>query len=128
VSSATGSAEYRASIVCGPLLTHTLDRLLGALAARADLSVDRLNDLGMVGDAVSAAAQASVTEGRLEVIAMPGDGGLELSFGPFAAGGAARVRRAGSLPGGGDLFAGVATEVEVVQDGGVERLSLRIAR
>jgi hypothetical protein len=128
VSNAVGSAEYRASIVCGPLLTHVLDRLLGALAARADLSVDRLNDLGMVGDAISAAAAASVTEGRLELIATPSDGGLELSFGPFAQGGAARVQRSGGLPGGGDLFAGVATEVEVVQDGAAERLVLRITR
>jgi hypothetical protein len=122
------STEYRASIACGPLLTHVLDRLLGALAARADLSVDRLNDLAMVGDAVSAAAGGSVAEGRLEVLATPADGGLELSFGPFAAGGAARVRRAGGLPGGGDLFAGVASEVEVVQDGQNERLTLRVAR
>ena len=48
--------EYRAAIACGPLLPRVLDRLLGALAARADLSVDRLNDLSLVGDAVSAAA------------------------------------------------------------------------
>jgi hypothetical protein len=122
------AAEYRASIVCGPLLPRVLDRLLGALAARANLSVDRLNDLGMVGDAVSAAAAGSVADGRLEVVATPTDGGLELSFGPFAAGGAARVRRAGGLPGGGDLFAGVAKQVEIVQDGPAERLTMRIAR
>jgi hypothetical protein len=122
------TAEYRASIACGPLLTHVLDRLLGALAARADLSVDRLNDLAMVGDAVSAAAGGSVAAGRLEVVATPADGGLELSFGPFTAGGTARVRRAGGLPGGGDVFAGIASEVEVVQDGQNERLTLRVAR
>jgi hypothetical protein len=122
------STEYRASIACGPLLTQVLDRLLGALAARANLSVDRLNDLGMVGDAVSAAAAGSVAGDRLEVVATPTDGGLELSFGPFSAGGAARVRRAGGLPGGGDLFTGVAKEVEVVQDGPAERLTMRIAR
>jgi hypothetical protein len=122
------AGEYRASIACGPLLPRVLDRLLGALAARANLSVDRLNDIGMVGDAVSAAAASTVADGRLEVIATPSDGGLEISFGPFSPGGAARVRRTGGLPGGGDLFAGVANEVEVVQDGAGERLALRIER
>jgi hypothetical protein len=122
------TGEYRAAISCGPLLPQVLDRLLGALAARADLSVDRLNDLALIGDAVSAAAAAAVVDGRLQVIAHPGDGGLELSFGPFAPGGAARVRQAGNLPGGGDLFAGVAHDVDVVQDGAAERLTLRISR
>jgi hypothetical protein len=122
------TVEYRASIACGPLLPRVLDRLLGALAARANLSVDRLNDLGMVGDAVSAAAASTVADGRLEIIATPSDGGLEISFGPFSPGGAARVRRTGGLPGGGDLFAGVADEVDVVQDGAGERLALRIDR
>jgi hypothetical protein len=120
--------EYRAAIACGPLLTHVLDRLLGALAARADLSVDRLNDLGMVGDAVSAAAAGNVVGGRLEVIATPNHGGLDLTFGPFAPGGAARVRRAGGLPGGGDLFAGVARDVEVVEQPDSELLVLHIVR
>jgi hypothetical protein len=120
--------EYRAAIVCGPLLPQVLDRLLGALANRADLSVDRLNDLALVGDAVSAAAAESVTGRRLDVVATPTEAGIDLSFGPFAPGGAARVRRAGGLPGGGDLFAGVAKQVEVVQDGGSERLTLRIVR
>jgi hypothetical protein len=120
--------EYRAAIVCGPLLPQVLDRLLGALANRADLSVDRLNDLALVGDAVSAAAGESVTGRRLDVVATPTAAGIDLSFGPFAPGGAARVRRAGSLPGGGDLFAGVAKQVEVVQDGDSERLTLHIVR
>jgi hypothetical protein len=120
--------EYRAAIVCGPLLPQVLDRLLGALANRADLSVDRLNDLALVGDAVSAAAAEAVTDRRLDVVATPTEAGIDLTFGPFAPGGAARVRRMGGLPGGGDLFAGVAKQVEVVQDGAFERLVLRIVR
>jgi hypothetical protein len=122
------TAEYRAAIACGPLLSRVLDRLLAALAARADLSVDRLSDLALVSDAVSAVAAESVANGRLDVIGTPAGGGLELSFGPFAPGGAARVRRAGGLPGGGDIFAGVAKQVDVVQDGSSERLMLRIER
>ena len=122
------AGSYRAAIVCGPLLTHVLDRLLGAVAARADLSVDRLNDLALVGDAVSAAAGDNLVDGRLRVVATPTERGLDRSFGPFAAGGAARVRRAGGLPGGGDLFAGVAKQVDVVQEGSSELLILRIVR
>ncbi len=120
--------SYRATIVCGPLLTQVLDRLLGAVAARADFSVDRLNDLALVGDAVSASAGDNVVNGRLHVIATPTERGLDLSFGPFAPGGAARVRRAGGLPGGGDLFAGVAKQVDIVQKGSSELLILRIVR
>jgi hypothetical protein len=120
--------EYRAAIACGPLLPRVLDRLLGALAARADLSVDRLNDLSLVGDAVSAAAAESVANGQLQVIAMPREGELDLSFGPFVPGGATRVRRAGGLPGGGDLFSSVAKEVAIEADGPAERLTLHIGR
>ena len=120
--------EYRAAIACGPLLPRVLDRLLGALAARADLSVDRLNDLSLVGDAVSAVAAESVANSRLQVIAKPREGGLALTFGPFVAGGAARVRRAGGLPGGGDLFSSVAKQVDVETDGDAELLTLQIGR
>ena len=120
--------EYRATIACGPLLPRVLDRLLGALAARGDLSVDRLNDLSLVGDAVTSAAAETVADGHLQVIATPGRGALALSFGPFVPGGAARVRRAGGLPGGGDLFSTVASEVTVETDGDAERLTLRIGR
>jgi hypothetical protein len=122
------NSEYRAAIACGPLLPRVLDRLLGALAARADLSVDRLNDLSLVGDAVSAAAGQTVVDGQLAVVARTVGGGLELSFGPFVHGGAARVRRAGNLPAGGDLFTSVAREIEVEADGDAERLMLRIGR
>ena len=107
--------DYRAAIACGPLLPRVLDRLLGALAARADLSVDRLSDLSLVGDAVS-------------VTARPGQGALALTFGPFVPGGAERIRRAGDLPGGGDLFSTVAREVAVEADGDTELLTLRIGR
>lgn len=120
--------EYRATIACGPLLPRVLDRLLGALAARGDLSVDRLNDLSLVGDAVTSAAAETVADGHLQVIATPGQGALALSLGPFVPGGAARVRRAGGLPGGGDLFSTVASEVTVETDGEAERLTLRIGR
>jgi hypothetical protein len=123
------SAEYRAAIACGPLLARVLDRLLGALALRADLSVDRLNDLALVGDAVSAVAAEAVVDGRLGLTATPlAGGGLELSFGPLVSGGAARVRKAGGLPGGGDLFAGVAKQVEVTHEGSAEHLALLIER
>ena len=77
---------------------------------------------------MSAAAAESVANGQLSVIATPREGELDVSFGPFVPGGAARVRRAGSLPGGGDLFSSVAKQVEVEADGTAERLKLHISR
>ena len=128
---AVSDGEYRATIACGPLLPRVLDRLLGALAARGDLSVDRLNDLALVGDAVSAAAAESrgrrAARGRSR---RPGEGALELELRPVRPG-RRGARAAGRRPAGRrrPLRGRRASEVDVVaSDGGAERLTLRIGR
>ncbi len=69
---AVSTAEYRASIACGPLLTQVLDRLLG-LSPRAPTSRSTASTTSrMVGDAVSAAAGGTSADGRLEVVATTG--------------------------------------------------------
>ena len=120
--------EYRAAIACGPLLPRVLDRLLGALAA-APISRSTASTTSRSWATPSAPLRReSVANSRLQVIAKPREGGLALTFGPFVAGGAARVRRAGGLPGGGDLFSSVAKQVEVETDGEAELLTLQIGR
>ena len=114
------AADYRAAIACGPLLPRVLDRLLGALAARADLSVDRLNDLAMVGDAVSAAAAGNVANGQLDVIATPDRGRARSHLRPLRARAAQRASDApAACRAAATCSSAVAKQVEVVQDGDV---------
>jgi anti-sigma regulatory factor (Ser/Thr protein kinase) len=76
-----------------------LARVLGAVAARADLSIDRLSDMQMLGDAVSAEAPARAPEGELTVTISDATRRLELRVGPLSPGGADHLLEAMELPG-----------------------------
>jgi anti-sigma regulatory factor (Ser/Thr protein kinase) len=104
-----------------------LARVLGAVAARADLSIDRLSDMQMLGDAVSAEAPASAPEGRLTVTVSNAPRRLELRVGPLAPGGADRLLEAMEQPGPpiGALRA-LATEVRREQPDGGEVLMIAL--
>ena len=62
----TSGAETRrraattVSIVAGPLVGPVLRRVVGMLAARADLPLDRLDDAVLVADLIAARAPAHV--------------------------------------------------------------------
>jgi hypothetical protein len=74
------------------LLAPVLARIVGALAARRDLSVDRVSDAVLVTDAIAAAAPARFTDGRVKLGLEDGDGGIQLRLGPMEPGGAGQVR------------------------------------
>jgi hypothetical protein len=76
-----------------------LARVLGTLAARADLSIDRLSDVQMLGDAVSAQALRDASGLVLAVRIADAPGRLDLWIGPLAAGGAERLLDAMEIPG-----------------------------
>ena len=73
------------SIVAGPLVGPVLRRVVGMLAARADLPLDRLDDAVLVADLIAARAPAHVTGGRVEVALEPGARSLSLHVGPLRA-------------------------------------------
>jgi serine/threonine-protein kinase RsbW len=97
-----------------------LARVIGALAARAEFSVDQLNDTVLLGDAVSSYPAGSFADGLLQVAIKDGDGTLDVRLGPLTEGAGERILAQLDIPEGGSLRS-LARSIEVVtepQDGG----------
>lgn len=77
-----------------------LARVIGALASRAEFSLDRLADTVLLGDAVSSRGPDDFAEGVIAISIKDGDGTLDISVGPLVEGGAERLLRAMDIPGG----------------------------
>ena len=98
----TETAEELAMQVSGRAIVRpVLARVIGALAARAEFSVDRLADTVLLGDAVSAHGADDFANGRLEVAIWDGDGTLDVRLGPL-------VEEAAADPGSDGNPAGLA--------------------
>lgn len=85
----------RLDLAIGPMLAPALARTVGALAARADLPLDRLDDAVLVADAISHGASNEAVEDRLPVRVETRPGTLVLRVGPLRDGGARRLLQAG---------------------------------
>ncbi len=80
------------------LLEPVLARLVGALAARRDLSVDRVSDAVLVTDAISGAAPGRFVDGCVRLGLDESEDGLELRLGPMKRGAASEIRRELEVP------------------------------
>jgi hypothetical protein len=80
------------------LLAPVLASIVGALAARRDLSIDRLSDAVLVTDAIAAAAPSRFTDGRVRLGLDDGDSGIRLRLGPMESGAAEQIREDLRLP------------------------------
>jgi serine/threonine-protein kinase RsbW len=96
------------------LVGPVLSRVLGAMAARRDISVDRLSDTMLLSDAISAAAPQGFTDGHVELSIADRDGGVELRVGPMTDGGAERLRKGLEVPSVGSLES-LADELRIEQ-------------
>ena len=85
------------------LVGPVLSRVLGALAARHEITVDRLSDAMLLSDAISAAAPQGFTDGHVELSIADRREGIELRVGPMTDGGATRLRKGLDLPQVGSL-------------------------
>jgi serine/threonine-protein kinase RsbW len=114
-------------IAPGELARTVLSRVIGALATRADFSIDRLSDTVLIGDAVSAHDAADFSGGTVGVEILDGDGRLDVRIGPLVAGGSERIIEGLDLPGGASLRK-LATELEVTHEpgDGAEQEFLRV--
>ena len=112
-----GSAELVAPI---------LARVVGALAARSDVTIDRLSDAVLLTDAISADAPAAFADGKVRIDLRDGDGGIDLRVGPLESGAGERLRKGLEVPSVGSLEK-LADELGVEQNGIGEYLHVRFA-
>ncbi|HEX4670388.1 MAG TPA: ATP-binding protein [Solirubrobacterales bacterium] len=107
----------------GPILSHTL----GALAARREVSVDRLSDAMLLSDAISAGAPQGFADGHVSLSIADREEGVELRVGPMKDGAAERLRASLHLPELGGSLETLADEVRVEQDDEGDFLVIGIA-
>jgi hypothetical protein len=105
------------------LLGPVLGRVVGMLAARAQCPIDRLDDALLLTDAVAAHAPGHTAGSGVTVHVHAEPAGLFLRVGPLADDGGEALIQAASLPGVGNVFERVASDVRT--DG--SELLLRLA-
>jgi hypothetical protein len=115
------------SIAAGPLVGPILRRVVGMLAARADLPLDRLDDAVLVADLIAARAPAHVLYGTVDVAFEPGPRTLSLRVGPLRPGGGDALVVDAAVPGVGNVIEQLADELTVSPEAGGEFLHVRLA-
>ncbi len=103
-----------------------LERLVAALAARADLPLDRLADAQLVASALAAGAARHTHDGDLHVSLDAHAGRVGLAIGPLPAGAGRQVIVDSDLPGVGSVLERLVDDWSVETAGGGETLRLTI--
>jgi hypothetical protein len=117
----------RVSIAAGPLVGPVLRRVVGMLAARADLPLDRLDDAVLVADLIAARAPAHVANETVEVLLEPGPRTLTLRVGPLRPGGAQALVVDAAVPGVGNVIEQLADDLSVDPADGADYLQVTLA-
>ncbi len=116
-------------ITVGPpeLVGPVLSRALTALAARHEITVDRISDAMLLSDQISAAAPRGFADGHVHLSIADRPEGVELKVGPMESGAAAGLRESLALPDVGGSLETLADEVRTESDGDGEYLVVAIA-
>jgi serine/threonine-protein kinase RsbW len=116
-------------LTVGPpeLVGPVLSRALTALAARHEITIDRISDAMLLSDAISDAAPGHFADGHVRLSIADRPEGVELKVGPMASGAAAGLRESLSLPAVGGSLETLADEVRTESDGDGEYLVVAIA-
>lgn len=109
------------------LLGPVLARIVGAVAARRDLSVDRVSDAILVSDAIAGAAPDRFADGRVRLGLEECPAGIDLRLGPMEPGAADDIRRDLEVPDLGRSLEALADEFTVEKSGDGEYLIIRFA-
>jgi serine/threonine-protein kinase RsbW len=116
---APATVGTKMTIPPGDLARPVLSRVIGALAARVDFSIDRLSDTVLLSDAVSTHDASDFHDEMAQVTILDGDGKLDVVIGPLVPGASERILAGVALPGGTSLRK-LANEVEISRESGDE--------
>jgi anti-sigma regulatory factor (Ser/Thr protein kinase) len=121
------AAEERTEVIVdsADLLTPVLARVVGVLAARHDLSIDRVSDAILVSDAIAGAAPERFADGRVRLGLEERPAGIDLRLGPMAPGAAADIRKDLEVPDLGGSLEALADELTVEKSDDGEYLIIR---
>ena len=101
--------------------------MLSVLAARANFSTDRICDVQLLADALTARAPESPAGDRISLAVTTGRRTLQLALGPLAAGDARALVEQSEVEGLGSVIEKLSDEHSVSADGGGgEHLVLRM--
>jgi hypothetical protein len=125
---AAHAAPAQTEVTIGPpeLVGTVLSRVLGALAARQNLSVDRLSDTMLLSDAISAGAPLGFSDGHVSLSIAERPEGVVLRVGPMVSGAGEQLQRSLELPDVGSLTT-LADDVHVDRDEEGEYLVVAIS-
>ena len=123
----TGDATASAlDLEAGPLLRPVLARVVSAFAARADLTVDRVLDARLLGEALAAHAPRHLRDGRLAMAIESTPRRLVLRLGPLDNGSGARLLADSVIPEVGPILERLANSVRVQEEGGSDYLVMEL--
>jgi len=109
------------------LLEPVLARLVGALAARRELPVERVSDAVLVTDAIAEAAPGRFADGCVRLGLGESETGLELRLGPMDKGAAGEIRRELEVPELGGSLEALVDELAVDESNDGDYLIVRFA-
>lgn len=116
VVQAEAAPEMHLTVGDPDLLRPVLSRVVGALAARQDLTVERLSDAMLLADAISADAASGFAQRPVEISLIDGDGTIDLRLGPMDSGAADRLREGLRLESIGGSLEALANDVRSESD------------
>ncbi len=111
-----GSPDYLAPV---------LERIVGVLAARRDLPVDRVSDAVLLTDAIAAAAPARFADGSVKLALADSENGVEVRLGPMESGSAEGIRSQLALPETGGSLEALADDVTAEETAEGDYLAIR---
>lgn len=114
-------------LAVGPALVPVLSRIVNAIGGQADIELDRLGDLEVLAEALSASVHHFTPDGRVRFALLPEAGAVIVRVGPLVSGGAEGLKAACALPEVGPVIDTLADAVRIDTGPDGEYLALTVA-